>query len=249
MRTDAWTALGTRLTATTAAGALEEAGLAGWNLTKEPMTALGTRVPGKVAVIGAPGVLGVVGERYPLLQNEDRIAALDGLPGNYYAAGSFDGKVYVDKIDKKFSGEYHFALMWSFDGSIPLSLACSHVTAGTLVTVNLGAYNGVCGAYSNVSKLRSTPLDRTAFERLIVQQWGPKPGAAPATVTRTQGKLEAMSRLFTGSTAWDGLVALATWYDHYSPVRGGDLMRARKAILEPAFKRQARQLMESVIQR
>lgn len=104
--------------------------------------------------------------------------------------------------------------------------------------------------------LLQAPLGQNQFDALITRAYGASDDAPTATATRTNNKLEQMSRLFGAvpgaarGTAWAGLTALAEWHDHYSPVRGADgtpgaeaRLRARKALLDPGFKDSALRLM------
>lgn len=114
--------------AQTAAEALHAAGLDNWNLRKVPLTATvredsddgdtwtdyTVTVPGKYAVVGDFGgvetlrhrALGVVGERYQLVQNEQQMELLDHVADAYgdplpfeFAGSMYDGrKVFVGML-------------------------------------------------------------------------------------------------------------------------------------------------------
>lgn len=101
--------------------------------------------------------------------------------------------------------------------------------------------------------LINTTLTQSRFEEIIAAEFGAEEGAAAATKTRTDRKLEEMVELFAEAgtqqgirdTAWAGFNALTEWNDHFSPARGDDreTTRAIKAILDPSFKNRALSLM------
>lgn len=106
------------------------------------------------------------------------------------------------------------------------------------------------GLRSEAERLAEKTVDQAQFDRLITRDFGAPEGSADITQTRFQNKLDKMAALFAKrpDTAWDGLTALAEWYDFYSPVRraedvGEDYQRARKAILDFNFKRDVRKAM------
>lgn len=118
---------------------------------------------------------------------------------------------------------------------------------------------------AHAGQLAQRGLTQRGFDDLITKAYGAADDAHSATATRRHNKLEQMSHLFhLGSgipegvrgTAWAGLITLAAWHDHHSPVRavrarsGEDntpgaeaRMRARKALLDPGFKDSALLLM------
>ena len=54
------------------------------------------------------------------------------------------------------------------------------------------------------------------------------------------------------NTVWGGMNAVTEWADHYAPVRAGggsanDIARARKSVLDPAFKNEARKLFLELV--
>lgn len=105
--------------------------------------------------------------------------------------------------------------------------------------------------------LINTTLTQSQFEEIIAREFGAPEGSPAATVTRCEGKIEQMAELFADAqtqegirnTAWAGLNALTEWFDHFSPTRGDDrdASRAQKALLEPAFKNQAKALMLALV--
>lgn len=109
------------------------------------------------------------------------------------------------------------------------------------------------GFQEQAEQLIQTTLTQSRFEEIIVNEFGAGKDAAPATVTRTENKLEQMSELFADAmtqegireTAWAGFNALTEWFDHFSPTRGDDAdgSRAIKALLDPSFKNRALGLM------
>lgn len=264
-RKDAWQQLGTTLNTTSAQEALEDAGLTEWNVRKEDLqTVGGVAVPDRFAVVrddpflGTPEALDVVGSIYQVHQNEDWIEHLNQLPGDRFsAAGEVDGgrRVFVTKEILPEEGprslEMHCALVWSHDGSMSPSILLTPIwrPTGTLLNVSLPFKVSQLEALTSRSPqtfydisedLANTPMTQNEFDQAITK-YGAPAKASEATRTRAQTKLDKMSSLFTGETAWDGLLALCEWFDHHSPVRGTD--RARKAIFDQTFKSGALDLM------
>lgn len=100
--------------------------------------------------------------------------------------------------------------------------------------------------HSSLTQLATTPMSQAHFEALVERHYGAKDDADPRAITRAERRAAQMIDLFgEGRTAWDGFYALATWFDHLSPVRG-DTSRAAKALLDPGFKDAALALMTSV---
>lgn len=106
-------------------------------------------------------------------------------------------------------------------------------------------------------RMLAADLTQARFEELISSNFGAPAGAPAPTVTRTQNKLDHMAELFSDSyqlagvrgTTWAGLTALTEWHDHFSPVRGAVAgnesdVRSRKALMDPAFKNKALNLMK-----
>lgn len=262
-RKDAWQQLGTTLNTTSAQEALEEAGLTEWNVRKEPIfLSCETEVPDRYAVVrsnpflGSPEALDVVGSIHTVKQNEEWTDLLEQLPGDRYsAAGEIDGgrRVFALKYlteDGHEGLEIHTALVWSHDGSMAPSILLSPIwrPTGTLVNV-LSPYKfsqateaaqSLSRFYEILVDLNETPMTQNEFDQAVTK-YGAPAKASEATRTRAQAKLDKMSSLFTGETAWDGLLALCEWFDHHSPVRGTD--RARKAIFDQTFKSGALDLM------
>lgn len=106
---------------------------------------------------------------------------------------------------------------------------------------------------AQAEQMINTTLTQSRFEQLIAAEFGAPEGAAAATVTRTNNKLEEMASLFSDAftqegvrnTVWAGLNALTEWNDHLAPTRGTDrdVTRSVNAILDPSFKQRALQLM------
>ena len=115
------------------------------------------------------------------------------------------------------------------------------------------AFTYLDGFQQEAEQMINTELTQSRFEEIIEAEFGAGEDAAPATITRTDAKLEEMARLFSDAntqkgikgTAWAGLNAMTEWADHFSPTRGNDreVARARKAILDPSFKNVALSLM------
>lgn len=112
------------------------------------------------------------------------------------------------------------------------------------------------GFQEQAERLINTTLTQDRFEEIVMKEFGPSKKASPAATTRSQRKVDQMVELFADAgtqaeirdTAWAGLNAITEWSDHYAPTRGTerDAARARKAILSPAFKTRALQLMAKV---
>ncbi len=164
-REDAWHQLGTVLPDTfTAEAAMEHGLLGGWDLRK---TALHTEVAGKKLIIprqyavvrnnpvvkNQTDVLGVVGESYTIIQNEELAGLLDALVdesgAHFETAGAIDGgrKVFVtmklpgnvkvggvDRVDN------YIAAMTSHDGSTSTQLMVTPIRVVCENTLNL-AFN------------------------------------------------------------------------------------------------------------
>lgn len=114
-------------------------------------------------------------------------------------------------------------------------------------------FNYLDGFQEQAEQLINTTMRQSQFEEIITREFGAEEGAAAATVTRSNRKIEEMSELFSDAftqdgireTAWAGFNALTEWADHYAPTRGDDRenARAEKAILHPNFKARALELM------
>lgn len=106
-------------------------------------------------------------------------------------------------------------------------------------------------------KMINTTLTQQKFEAIMEKEFGAADDAGAATVTRADKKIDQLSELFAQaqtqegirSTAWAGYNALTEWADHYAPARGEDqdASRAYRAVMDPAFKENARQLMLSLV--
>jgi hypothetical protein len=97
--------------------------------------------------------------------------------------------------------------------------------------------------------LADSPMGFAKFEAVVDRELGTgRLGAvmgAPSTSDSRilDKRVVQMTELFdSGRTAWNGFVALATWFDLYSPVRG-DTVREQKALLDAGFKQKALALM------
>lgn len=148
--------------ADTAAEALEQGGLSGWNLRKVPTFApdgQGGQVPidGQYAVLrdnpDAPGTadaLGVVGGKYHVIQNEELEGLLDALVeqsgATFDTAGAIDGgrrvfitlklpgHITVNKVDVV---ETYLSVVTSHDGSSSTSIMVAPVRVGSGTVLNL----------------------------------------------------------------------------------------------------------------
>lgn len=105
-------------------------------------------------------------------------------------------------------------------------------------------------------RLVDTTLTDSRFAQIVEKEFGAPEDASAAAVTRGMRRTEEMLDLFAHAstqdgirnTAWAGFNALTEWSDHFASVRGEDdeaklAARAERAILDPAFKDRALQLM------
>lgn len=162
-REDAWHGLGTTLpSGFTAEEAMEHGLLGGWNVRKTPIFTVledGSQlvVPERFAVVrdnpveaGRVDVLGNVGDRYHVVQNEEHAAVLNALVdesgAHFETAGAIDGgrKVFltmklpghmrVGGVDKV---EHYIAAMNSHDGSTPFTILVTPVRIVCQNTLNV----------------------------------------------------------------------------------------------------------------
>lgn len=166
-RQDAWHRLGTVLDHQfTAAEAMEHALLGGWNVRKTPLTTTevtedgvtSIEVPGKYATVrtnpvtGAMEALGVVGEKYVPVQNEETAEFLDALVdntgGHLETAGSLRGgqQVFVTcrlpeamMVGGKDQVDMYLAVLNSHDGNsgfraivTPVRIVCANTQHAAL---------------------------------------------------------------------------------------------------------------------
>ena len=157
-RQDAWHRLGITLPDTfTAEQAMEEGYLGGWNLRKEPIqTETGIIIHGKNGVVrdnpftGVAEALGVVGDSYTLVQNEEHAEFLNALVdesgAHFETAGSIDGgrKVFITmKMPQHLTVggsdlvEHHIAAINSHDGSMAFTLLVTPVRIVCQNTLNV----------------------------------------------------------------------------------------------------------------
>lgn len=309
-REDAWHRLGVTLPdAFNAEAALRYGLLADWNLRKAPLVAHdtdGSPVPVEAQfaivrdnpVTHTPESLGVVGDRYHILQNEELIGLLEALVdesgAHFETAGAIDGgrRVFVtmklpghisvggaDRVDQ------YIAAMTSHDGTASTSVLVTPVRIVCQNTLNM-AFNNNSGVFrarhvrssqarlvgearraldlsfqyldgfqQEAEKLLNEELSDNTFMDIIWSEFGPSEDAPPHTRTRRENQVSEMEYLFTTArtqaairnTRWAGVQALTEWFDHMSPVRGADpdTLRARKAIVDPAFKNRALALFSS----
>ena len=186
-RTDAWHHLGTTLPANfTAEEAMKYGRLGNWNIRKTPLqtvvpeTGEVVDVADRFAVLrdnpvdGKPNVLGMVGTRYEVMQNEDLTGLLDTLVdesgANYETAGAIKGGSWVFVTMKmpghiKVGGvdpvDQYLAAMTSHDGSLPTTVMVTPVRIVCQNTLNL-AFKGA----KNTLKVRHT---RAAQQVLVAQ--------------------------------------------------------------------------------
>ena len=205
--------------------------------------------------------------------------ALDG-GKRVFITMKLPGHISVGKVDQV---ENYIAAINSHDGSLSFTLMVTPVRIVCANTLNMAfsnnshmfrvrhtsgaekalrqqarealefSFNYLDGFQAEAERLVNTTLTQVRFEEIISREFGPKADAAPATITRSERKIEEMVELFAEAntqdgirnTAWAGLNALTEWADHFSPARGDDRdgTRATKAVMYPAFKNRARELM------
>lgn len=309
-RVDAWHQLGTTLPdAFDAEAALHYGHLKDWNLRKSEITAEGIVIPEQYAVLrdnpitGSVDSLGVVGERYHILQNEELVGLLDTLVdesgAHFETAGAIDGgrKVFVtmklpghikvggvDRIDN------YLAAVTSHDGSTATSIMVTPVRIVCQNTLNM-AFNAASNVYrvrhlkgaqarlleqarqsleftfdyldgfqAEAYRMINTTLTEGQFFQIVNEAFGAKDGQPQISATRRDNQVTEMMHLFTTAstqaevrnTVWGGMNAVTEWADHFAPVRAGggsanDIARARKSVLDPAFKNEARRLFLELV--
>lgn len=187
-RQDAWHQLGITLPDNfTAEEAMQHGQLGGWNLRKTPLTTMIEEtgemidVPGRFAVVrdnpvieDRQDVLGVVGNRYEILQNEELTGLLEALVDEsgaiYETAGAIKGGRWVFVTMKlpghiKVGGvdpiDQYIAAVTTHDGSLPTTIMTTPIRIVCQNTLNL-AFNG----RKNSMKVRHT----RGATRMLVQQ-------------------------------------------------------------------------------
>ena len=156
-RHHAWAELGIAVGATTAKDAMDHADLLGWDVRKVPLTALvgshAVKVPGRAAVVRGSGrkaqVIGDVGEKYSVVQNEDTAELLDALVAEcgatFTSAGAIEGgkRVFTAmrlpgqvRVGGQDAVENYIVAAHSHDSSMAFRLmVCPvHVASETLLT-------------------------------------------------------------------------------------------------------------------
>lgn len=186
-RVDAWHQLGTTLPGEfTAEEAMKYGNLGGWNVRKTPLTTMIEEtgemidVPGKFAVVrdnpvsDLQDVLGVVGNRYEVLQNEELTGLLEALVDEsgaiYETAGAIKGGKWVF-ITMKLPGhikvggvdpiDQYLAAITTHDGSLPTTVMTTPIRVVCQNTLNLAFRNR-----KNSLKVRHT----RGATRMLVQQ-------------------------------------------------------------------------------
>lgn len=105
---------------------------------------------------------------------------------------------------------------------------------------------------AQAERMIQTTMTQAQFEAIIQKEFGADRDAAPAVQTRAEHKIGQMQHLFAEAatqdgirdTAWAGYNAITEWSDHYAPTRGDkEISRAQNAIMNPAFKTRALDLM------
>lgn len=104
---------------------------------------------------------------------------------------------------------------------------------------------------SAAAEMATRRLTQPGFQKLIHRAFSAPATAPSATQTRAENKLFRMVKLYAArgqENGWAALVAIAEWYDFYSPVRPGEggsetAARQRKALLEPGTKAEALELL------
>lgn len=174
-RDHAWARIGKILPEGTrsAEEALRLAGLAGWNVRKEPIyTAEGLTVPGRYATVrDVPGedraeVLGVVGEQFHIVQNEDHVGFLDTFAdevgATFEAAGTTQGaeETFITmKLPSMLrvlgEADPHDLYVTALNSHVGSKSFTFMVTPVRLICTNMQSQ--ALGAASNVRRVRHTP--------------------------------------------------------------------------------------------
>lgn len=212
---------------------------------------------------GEVDVLGVVSPTYQIRQNEDYVPLLEGIVrecGATQAAAGVIGdarRVFVTMRLPGFSKVAddevvtYLTSVHSHDGSLRhrvLVTPC-HSATGALLAVHGvdpgdparvvdDAFTYLDSFQTTAAQLADRPLTSSALAKTTGRVLGAKASASANTATRYANKISGVVELFTGGTAWAGLVAAADWWDHHSPTRGDDRdqARAENAVLVPKFK-------------
>lgn len=161
----------------------------------------------------------------------------------------------------------------SHDGTMPFTLLVTPAHNGVVLTSHRITVRHSAGAGAALTRLTrewleetfvylehfhvaakqlvDTPMSFAKFEALVDRKFGKgRIGAvmedgSDSLTCRPDRRIAEMTELFDGGrTAWDGFVALATWYDTHFPVRG-DTVRAQKALLDSGFKDRALDIMNT----
>lgn len=187
-RVDAWHQLGTVLPDTfTAEDAMLHGHLGGWNLRKQALfTEAGGKklvIPNQFAVVRdnpimkkVVDVLGVVGNAYTIIQNEQLAGLLNALVdeagAHFETAGAIDGgrKVFITmklpsniKIGGVDRVDTYIAIMTSHDGSTSTQIMVTPIRVVCENTLNM-AFGG--GKNSGVYRVRHT----VGAEKILIQQ-------------------------------------------------------------------------------
>jgi phage/plasmid-like protein (TIGR03299 family) len=192
------------------------------------------------------------------------------LPGHIRVGGTDDVEMYIAALNS-FDGSTKFKMMVT-----PVRARCANVfnmpvgqqtnqyevrhsgSAKKLIVQQAREMMGLTFDYLDefqvaAERMIQTEMTQSTFEQIIAREFGAKPDAPTATVTRAENKMDQMVQLFTEAdtnanirgTAWAGFNALTEWYDHFAPTRGDarDTARATNAALNVDFKKAALQLM------
>lgn len=130
-----------------------------------------------------------------------------------------------------------------------------HGEGGALAQRQVDEVLGMTSGYLNTfgkeaKRLADKDVSDKQFQATLEREFGAAVDAPQATITRREGHIDEMVRLFREAssnagirnTAWAAVNAVSEWADHYAPTRGslaGADARAVKAALDPAMKDRA----------
>lgn len=178
IRTHALSALGSDVaTAATATDAMKLAGLADWNVRKAPIHAIVDHgatfpIPGRYAVVHGQHVLGNVGEKYRVIQNEEHAPFLDALADETGATFSYAGTLEDGRwafvavrlpghlVVGKDHVENHLTAVKTHDGSLAFTLMATPVVVGRGALLNVA----LDGSRANVFTARGGKGSATALK-------------------------------------------------------------------------------------
>ena len=273
LRQPAWHGLGTILTdEVNTLEMLEAAHLDNWNVRCEEVILPGRSHRQHFATVrtnpfdGEADVLGVVGERYKVLQNEELFAfgdnILDG--ARWETAGSIKngtvvfGSLALERetiIDKNGVGDRvnsYLLVHTSHDGSLAIQASITPVRVVCQNTLNMAV--GARGKSAKQSfRIRHT---QTVSGKIIITAAYPKPEVdSKGSVTKWENKIDVLNDIYKGptqvgikGTAWGAYNAMTERLDWFRNPRGGNAENALAAAsgFDPATNSEKNRLLSVV---